>query len=145
MTRYARRSIDLTDDDGNRWRVTASTAGALVVTDQNLPATKALVKFTPAATGGSDAWEYTTPTVFTINDGTGATTVTLTGDLINIAGVVAAVDAALGAGYVVTVDGAKVKIEAATAGAKTFVIAGTDAAAITGSANYLNTAGLDAT
>lgn len=107
-------------------------------------ATKALVEFTPAATGGADVWDYTTPQTFTINDGTGATSVTLTGDLNNVAGVAAAVDAALGAGYVVTVDSTKVKIEAAAAGAKTFAIAGTNAAAITGSAGYVNTAGIDA-
>jgi hypothetical protein len=106
------------------------------------PATKALAKFTPAAVGGTDVWDYATnPQTFTINDGTGATSVTLTGDLVNVAGVVAAVDTALGAGYVVTAAGALVKIEAATAGAKTFTIAGTNAAAITGSAGYINTAG----
>jgi hypothetical protein len=85
---------------------------------ENTPAaTKALVKFTPAATGGSDVWDYTTPQTFTINDGTGATSVTLTGDL------------------------AQVKIEATTAGEKTFTIGGANAAAITGSANYVNTPG----
>lgn len=103
--------------------------------------TKALAKFTPAAVGGSDVWDYTTPQTFTINDGTGATSVTLTGDLNNVAGVAAAVDAALGAGYVVTVDGALVKIEAAAAGAKTLTIGGTNALAVTGSAGYVNTPG----
>lgn len=107
-------------------------------------ATKALAEFTPAATGGADVWDYTTPQTFTINDGTGATSVTLTGDLANVAGVAAAVDAALGAGYVVTVDGTKVKIQAAAAGAKTFTIGGANAAAITGSTGYVNTAGVAA-
>lgn len=146
MSRYPRRSIDLTDEDDNRWRVTVSTAGALVVTDMNLPATKALLKFTPES-DGTDAFDYSGggAITFTINDGAGATTVTLDADGVNLAGVVALVDADLGARYVVSADGAQVKIEAATAGAKTFVVGGTDAAAITGSANYVNTPGTDAT
>lgn len=114
---------------GSEWNETAATV-------------KALVKFTPAAVGGANAWDYSgTPQTFTINDGTGATSVTLSTALTNIAGVVAAVDAILGAGYVVTADTSKVKIEAAVAGSKTFVIAGTDAAAITGSTGYVNTPG----
>jgi len=146
MTKYPRRSLDLTDEDNNRWRVTVGTDGELAVTDQNLPATKALMKFTPEA-DGTDAFDYdgVAEITFTINDGAGATTVTLDADYVNLAGVVAAVDADLGAGYVVTADGAQVKVEAAVAGAKTFVVGGADAAAITGSANYVNTPGTDAT
>lgn len=105
-------------------------------------ATKAVVEFTPAATG-SDAFDYASAAAisFTINDGTGATTVTLDADYTNLAGVVAAVDADLGSGYVVTADSTKVKIEAATAGEKTFAIGGTNASAITGSTGYINTSG----
>jgi hypothetical protein len=137
--RYATRSVDLTDSAGNAWRLTVSTEGALVVTAR---ASKAVVEFTPASTG-TDAFDYSgeAATTFTLNDGTGATTVALTTDCVNLAGVVTAVDAALGAGYVVSADAAKVKIEAAAAGAKTFTVGGANAAAITGSAGYVNTPG----
>jgi len=105
--------------------------------------TKAVVEFTPAS-AGSDVWDYSGANgqTFTINDGSGAETVALNTDCTNIAGVVSAVDTALSTKYDVSADSTKVKIQAHTAGAKTFVIGGTSAALITGSSGYVNTPGL---
>jgi hypothetical protein len=105
-------------------------------------ATKATLVFTPAGTG-VNAFDYSGAAArdFTVNDGSGATDVTLDAAYTNLAGVVAAIDADLGAGYVVTASGSQVKIEAAAAGDKRIIVGGTSAPAVTASAGYLSTPG----
>lgn len=107
--------------------------------------TAASVAFTPAATGGTgggDAYDYTgTTVVFTVD---GSNTVTLNADYDTLAGVVTAVDTALPAGYTVTADGSRVRIAKTAPGTATIAIGGAGATAITGSPNYVNTPGANA-
>lgn len=109
-------------------------------------ATAATVLFTPAAAGGTgsgNAFDYSgsaADATFTID----GNTVTLNTDLGNLAGVVAAVDAALPAAYTVAAAGSQVRIAAATPGTGTIAVAGADAAAVTGTPGYTNTAGANA-
>lgn len=107
-------------------------------------ATNAAVLFTPAATGGTgggDAYDYTGAAVTFTVDGN---SVTLNADYDTVAGVAAAVDTALPAAYTITTAGAQVKIALTAAGTNTITVAGAGAAAITGSPNYSNTAGANA-
>lgn len=109
-------------------------------------ATTARVLFTPAAAGGTgagDSFDYSGPaaTTFTVD----GNTVTLNADLTDLAGVVAAVDAALPAGYVVTAaGGTQVQIALAAAGTGSITVGGADMAAVTGSAGYSNVDGANA-
>jgi len=109
----------------------------------NYADTAAVMKFTPAASGGNDAFDYSTSStqVFIVSDGTSDSTVTLNADYNNVSGVATAVDACLPATYTVTVSGTEVVVTYATAGTKTISVSGADAAAITGSSGYANTAG----
>jgi hypothetical protein len=107
-------------------------------------ATAASVAFTPAAsggTGGGDAYDYTgTAVTFTVD----GTSITLDADYNDLAGVVAKVDAGLGAAYTVAADGSRVRITKTTAGTGSITVGGAGAAAISGSPNYSNTAGANA-
>lgn len=108
--------------------------------------TSAYVLFTPTATGGNasgNAFDYsgsTAATTFTVD----GNTVALNTDLTNLAGVVAAVDAALPAAYTVTSASGQVRITLAAAGAGTIVVAGANASRITASPGYQNVAGANA-
>lgn len=105
--------------------------------------TPAVVLFTPAAAGGTgvgDAYDYSGPAAITFTvDGT---PVALNADYGDLAGVVAAVDAALGAGYTVAAVGTQIRIRTVDTGADaTITIAGADAADVTGSPGYSNVEG----
>jgi hypothetical protein len=104
----------------------------------------AAVLFTPTATGGTgggDAYDYTTNHVTFTVDGN---TVALTSDYDTLAGVVTAVDTALPATYTVSAAGSQVRIALTAAGTGSITVAGTNASAVTGSPNYANTAGSNA-
>lgn len=105
-------------------------------------ATAATVLFTPNASGGTgagDTFDYSGPAAISFDvDGN---TVTLNSDLTDLAGVVAAVDAALPATYTVSAVGGQVSIALAAAGTGTITIGGANAVAVTGSPSYSNTAG----
>lgn len=108
-------------------------------------ATSAYVLFTPAAAGGTgsgNAYDYSGPasTTFTVD----GNSVALTTDLHDLAGTVAAVDAALPPAYTVTTSGSQVRIALTAAGTGSIAIAGADAADVTGSPGYTNTAGANA-
>lgn len=107
--------------------------------------TAANVLFTPAATGGAasgSAFDYSGGAAITFTvDGNA---VTLDADYTNLAGVVAAVDADLPAAYTITAAAGQVRIAATTPGASTIVVAGTDAADVTGAPGYANTPGANA-
>jgi hypothetical protein len=108
-------------------------------------ATSAYVLFTPAASGGSGSggpYDYsgTAATTFSVD----GNTVTLNADETNLAGVVAAVDAALPVAYTVTTSGAQVRIALSAAGTNTIAVSGTNASRVTGSAGYANVAGANA-
>lgn len=107
--------------------------------------TAATVLFTPAATGGTGSggpFDYSGSGALTFTvDGN---SVALSADETNLAGVVAAVDAALPGTYTVTASGTQVKIALTAAGTGSISIGGTGMAQITGSSAYSNTAGANA-
>lgn len=108
-------------------------------------ATAASVLFTPTASGGTasgDAYDYSGPAALTFTvDGN---TVALNADLGDLAGVAAAVDAALPSTYTVTTAGAQIRVALTTAGTGSITVGGAGAATVTGSPNYTNTAGANA-
>lgn len=108
-------------------------------------ATAATVLFTPQASGGTgagDSYDYSGPAALTFT--VDSTTISLSTDLQDLPGVVAAVDTALPASYTVTAAGSQVKIAKTTAGTGTITIGGTGAAQVTGSPGYSNTPGANA-
>ena len=110
--------------------------------DTSGAATSAYIEFTPAAVGGANAFDYSANSqVFTLNAGAGEQVVTLDAAYTNLAGVVAAVDAALTAEYTVTSDSTKVKVSKTATGLATIYVGGPDASHITGSTGYANVIG----